>query len=314
MQNISRRLKQVYGDGAIDYSTVTRWVKRINDGQKEPAESDLYDRPRSGRPSSAHSCANINQADALIKKNRHITINELAESSGVSSGSAVKIMDTLGHSKVCARWVPRQLIEAHKLSCPEAYSELLEYCQSDKTFLQRIMTGDETWVQPFEPESKRASMEWRHPISPCSKKFNSQQSPGKVMVTVFWNSDGVILVDFMSKGATINSDVYIDTLKKLKVRIGSVRPALEMSKILLQHDNARPHTSVKTREVISSFGWTTISHPRIRQTWHLPFVWTSQRKFEGRHFSSDEEVKTAVRKRLKTQPVVFYHEGICALV
>ena len=38
-QNI--RLKQVYGDSAIDYSTVTRWVNRINDGQEEPAESNL---------------------------------------------------------------------------------------------------------------------------------------------------------------------------------------------------------------------------------------------------------------------------------
>ena len=106
-QNISRRLKQVYGDGAIDYSTVTRWVKRINDGQEEPAECDLCDRPRSSRPSSAHSSANIDQADALIKENRRITINELAESLGVSAGSAVKIMDTLGYSKVCAKWVPR---------------------------------------------------------------------------------------------------------------------------------------------------------------------------------------------------------------
>ena len=75
-QNISRRLKQVYGDGAIDYSTVTRWVKRINDGQEEPAESDCCDRPRSGRPSSAHSSANIDQVDALIKENRRITINK----------------------------------------------------------------------------------------------------------------------------------------------------------------------------------------------------------------------------------------------
>ena len=113
-QNISRRLKQLYSDGAIDYSTVTRWVKRINDGQEEPAESDLCDRTRSGRPSSAHSSANIDQADTLIKKNRRITINELAESLGVSAGSAVKIMDTLGYSKVRARWVPRQLTEAHK--------------------------------------------------------------------------------------------------------------------------------------------------------------------------------------------------------
>ena len=40
-QNISRRLKQMYGDGAIDYSTVTRRVKRINDGQEEPAKTIL---------------------------------------------------------------------------------------------------------------------------------------------------------------------------------------------------------------------------------------------------------------------------------
>ena len=69
-QKISRRLKQVYGEGAIDYSTVTRWVKQINDGlvEREPAESDLCNRPRSGRPSSAHSSASIDQADALIKE------------------------------------------------------------------------------------------------------------------------------------------------------------------------------------------------------------------------------------------------------
>ena len=102
-QNISRRLKQVYGDNAIDYSTVTKWVKGINDGQDEPAESDLCNRPRSVRQFFAHSSANIDQADALIKENRHITTNELAESLGVSAGSAVKIMDILGYSKVCAR-------------------------------------------------------------------------------------------------------------------------------------------------------------------------------------------------------------------
>ena len=34
-----------------------------------------------------------------------------------------------------------------------------------------------------------------------------------------------------------------------------------MSKVLLQHDNARSDISLKTCEVISSFGWTTISHP-----------------------------------------------------
>ena len=72
------------------------------------------------------------KADALIKENRRITINELADSLGVSAGSAVKTMDTLGYSKVYARWVLRQLTEAHKQSRLEASSKLLEYCHSDK--------------------------------------------------------------------------------------------------------------------------------------------------------------------------------------
>ena len=64
-QNISRRLKHVYGDGAIDYSTVTSCVKQINDGQEESAQSNLCDRPRSSRLSSAHSSANIDQANDI---------------------------------------------------------------------------------------------------------------------------------------------------------------------------------------------------------------------------------------------------------
>ena len=34
--NISRRPKQVYSGNVVDYSTVTRRVKRINNGQEEP--------------------------------------------------------------------------------------------------------------------------------------------------------------------------------------------------------------------------------------------------------------------------------------
>ena len=155
-------------------------------------------------------------------------------------------------------------------------------------------------------------MERCHPTSPDLKKFKSQQSAGKVMVTVLWDSVGVILVDFVSKGVTINSDVYIVT----KARIRRVQPALKLSKVLLQHDNARPHTSLKTHEVINSFGWTISHAPYLPDLalsdFHLlePF----KESLREQHFSSDEKVKTAARKWLKTQSVEFYNEGICALV
>lgn len=39
--------------------------------------------------------------------------------------------------------------------------------------------------------------------SPMSKEFKILPSAGKVMLTVFRDSGGVILVDFLQKGATI---------------------------------------------------------------------------------------------------------------
>ena len=148
----------------------------------------------------------LDQMLAVMSLSQHRV--SIAESLGVSAGSAAKIIDSLGYSKECAMWVSKQLAEAHKQSRLEACSELLEYCHSGKTFMQQIVTGDEIWIHHFEPESKTPSMEWHHPTSPRSKKFKSEQSAGKVIVNVFWDSVGVILVDFMSKGTTINSDVY----------------------------------------------------------------------------------------------------------
>jgi hypothetical protein len=84
-----------------------------------------------------------------------------------------------------------------------------------EAFLSQIITGDKTWVHHFEPETKRQSMEWHHLQLPRKKKFKTAPSAGKVMVTVFWDCDGVILVDVVPRGATINSEVYINTLNKL---------------------------------------------------------------------------------------------------
>jgi hypothetical protein len=35
-------------------------------------------------------------------------------------------------------------------------------------------------------------------------------------VTVIWNSDDVVLTDFLKKDATVNSEHYTETLKNLK--------------------------------------------------------------------------------------------------
>jgi hypothetical protein len=54
-----------------------------------------------------------------------------------------------------------------------------------RQFLERIVTADEIWLNHYEPESKAQSMAWKRPISPVAKKFKSQPSAGKIMLTLF---------------------------------------------------------------------------------------------------------------------------------
>lgn len=51
--------------------------------------------------------------------------------------------------------------------------------------MERIFTGDKTWIHHYEPETKRHSMEWKHPQSPTRKKFKTQSLPENVMLMVF---------------------------------------------------------------------------------------------------------------------------------
>jgi histone-lysine N-methyltransferase SETMAR len=66
-------------------------------------------------------------------------------------------------------------------------------------FLERFVTADKTSVHHYEPESKAQSMVWKRPTSPVAKKFKSQPSVGKIMLTLFWDMESAILVHFIQK-------------------------------------------------------------------------------------------------------------------
>ena len=99
--NIHRRLQNVFEDNTLDYSNVCRWVRRLNDEKVETVS--VTDKPRSGRPSSSVNPASKAKADALIREDRRITLDELAENLAMSHGSAYNIVESLGFSKVCGK-------------------------------------------------------------------------------------------------------------------------------------------------------------------------------------------------------------------
>ena len=167
--NISQRSEKVYGDATIGYSAVNKWVSRIIAEEEDLCLSDLRHKQRSERPSSAVDPGSSARAEELIRDDCRVTIDDIAERLGISHRSAAKIVVEIGFVKVCAKWVPRQLTDAHKQARLEACLELLVCHAGDGTCLKRVVTGDETWVHHYETESKRASMEWRHPSSSRAK-------------------------------------------------------------------------------------------------------------------------------------------------
>ena len=51
-------------------------------------------------------------------------------------------------------------------------------------------------------------MQWHHPGSPKPKKAKTTFSAGKVMATIFWDSKGVLYMDFLTEHHTMNAEYY----------------------------------------------------------------------------------------------------------
>ena len=74
---------------------------------------------------------------------------------------------------------------------------------------------DETWLYHYDLETKQHSMEWQHSSSQHPKKFQVQNSAGKVLATICWDQGGILLTDYLPKGQTINAEYYSSLLVQL---------------------------------------------------------------------------------------------------
>ena len=71
---------------------------------------------------------------------------------------------------------------------------------------------DETWMPMFTSETKRQSAQWKYTDSPPPKKFQITASAEKIMVAMFWDSEGVILTRCIPKSTTVTGETYEDVL------------------------------------------------------------------------------------------------------
>jgi histone-lysine N-methyltransferase SETMAR len=138
----------------------------------------------------------------------------------------------------------------------------------------------------------------------------------QIMCTVFWDRKGVLLVDFLPQGSTINADVYCNTLKKLRRAIQNKRRGMLSRDVVMIQDNACPHTAAATQNLITTFGWEQFDHPPYSpdlapSDFHLFLHLKSF--LAGQRFHNDA-VKEVVTTCFASQAASFYNEGIQKLV
>lgn len=256
--DILQQLQEAYGDQCPSRATVYNWIRDFKHGRQSVFDAERSGRPCEILPGKSDLCMKI------VSEERRISIRELAQRLSISYHSTYDILQSFGVRKLCSRFVPRFLSGEmcdKRLQCCTANLELLR-THGDR-FINNIVTQDETPVSLYVPESKRQSSEWCFPCESAPRKLRSGTSHKRAaMLTVFWDSHGIIKIDFLEKGLTMNSEYYVELLRDVRK---SRRKPRGIPLWLLQ-DNAPIHTSRATLTAVDDCGFQLVSHPPIALT------------------------------------------------
>ena len=116
---------------------------------------------QSGHPSLNRNDEVVAKVHDLVRADQRLTIREIDEEQGISCGSCKGILTKdLGMRCVSAKyvpWLPTVEQKQHRLFVA---SDFLKHAGADKSFFKNIVTGDETWVCSYDPETKQLSSQW----------------------------------------------------------------------------------------------------------------------------------------------------------
>ncbi|UYV66671.1 hypothetical protein LAZ67_4002504 [Cordylochernes scorpioides] len=122
----------------------------------------IEDDPRQARPKFQRTDENVQKITDLIKENPRTTLLELEQDTGISKTTIGRIVtEDLKLKKTPAKFIPRFLTNEQKLCRLATCEDMLEMTRTDPEWKDKIITGDETWVYGYDPETKPQSAEWR---------------------------------------------------------------------------------------------------------------------------------------------------------
>jgi len=181
----------------------------------------------------------------------------------------------------------------------EDHQDLPGRLEIEPHFLDKIITGDETWVFDYDPETKRQSEEWHTKSSPRPKKARMSRSRVKStsMVIVFFESRCIVHKEFVPPGQTVNHAFYKDVLERLHKGVQRVRTDIADNWVQ-HHDNAPAHTALSIREFLAKKNIPILPHPPYSPDLapcDLYLFCKLKSKLKGHHFGTMENIQNCNR-------------------
>jgi len=88
-----------------------------------------------------------------------------------------------------------------------------------------------------------------------------QKSAGNVFASIFWDQDGILLIDYLPKDQTINAEYYSSLLGQLKDILKEKRSGKVTKVVLFLHDNVPAHRTLATQKKLAYLGFQCLDHP-----------------------------------------------------
>jgi hypothetical protein len=169
--------------------------------------------------------------------------------------------EILNMRSTAPKFVPRLLTNDQKQRRVNLCLEIREKANEEPTLtsISRIITGDESWIYGYDPETKQQSSKWKSPKSPRPGRSRVQQRAWSLFFFSMWR--GLFTVNSLLPTLRLNLN-FTAVLRRLREDVRRKRVELWRNyNWLLHHDNAPAHTSLKTTEFVTNNNMVIVPHP-----------------------------------------------------
>ena len=196
-----------------------------------------------------------------MDKDRCVSTETISTQFDVCVGTVHTIIrEELKMRKICVKLVPRVFREDQKGRLCHDSREMVELINSDTAVLDTLPTCDESWIDCYDPETKRQSSQWKHAGSPRLKKARQSKSTDKHLMIpffffFFFDSTGMIYMHWVPTGQTVNKEYYVVVLREFRKIFCRKRPALfKSSQRHFHEDNAPVLNSILVTRYLTKMG------------------------------------------------------------